>query len=301
PSIELKQTISKSVAGLITLKEYKSYFLEARYIATDIIPKYKIDIVTLDGYYFNTAYQKVIKKNANSILISVDDYQPFHYVSDVVINHAIGLNANQISREPYTKLFLGQKYFLVRKQLIQLLKEKKTISGIHSILICFGGADLNKNTLKALRAALNAYDFKMINLIIGSAFEHVSELEQITSQYSNIKVYNNVDTKAIVNLMRSCELAIVPASTIALESITAKLIILTGTTASNQKCIHNGIKTLKNVISIGSFNRITENLLKVQIKKIVNQFNKVVNFTAPIIYGDPVVDIYLSCYDKNSK
>jgi len=71
------------------------------------------EIVVLDNYYFDTDYQQEIK-NKGCKLVCIDDMHDKHYLADVVINHAEGLNENDFSREGYTKLFRGLNYALLR-------------------------------------------------------------------------------------------------------------------------------------------------------------------------------------------
>jgi UDP-2,4-diacetamido-2,4,6-trideoxy-beta-L-altropyranose hydrolase len=67
------------------------------------------EIVVLDNYYFTTEYQKAIKAKGCK-LVCIDDMQDKHYVADLVINHAEGINRNSFSIESYTRLLLGYKY-----------------------------------------------------------------------------------------------------------------------------------------------------------------------------------------------
>ncbi|MEO6830804.1 MAG: hypothetical protein ABI169_01290, partial [Chitinophagaceae bacterium] len=64
------------------------------------------DIAVLDGYHFDTEYQKIIK-SSGAKLVCVDDIAQYEFVADVVINHAGGINADIYSLAPDTKLYLG--------------------------------------------------------------------------------------------------------------------------------------------------------------------------------------------------
>src|SRR4030095_2375161 len=72
------------------------------------------EIVVLDGYNFKTTYQQQIKSKGCK-LVCIDDIHAYHFVADVVINHAPGIDAKQYSCEAYTQLYLGTKYVLLKK------------------------------------------------------------------------------------------------------------------------------------------------------------------------------------------
>ena len=68
--------------------------------------------IILDGYQFDTNYQKRLKQEEFKLL-SVDDYAPYHFVSDVILNQNT-TNKTIYSKESHTKgpiwifLFSGQ-------------------------------------------------------------------------------------------------------------------------------------------------------------------------------------------------
>jgi UDP-2,4-diacetamido-2,4,6-trideoxy-beta-L-altropyranose hydrolase len=291
PSLELKNIIEK-VANLIDLKEYNNYSTEAIDITT-IISDYKIDIITLDGYYFDTEYQKTIKENSNSVVISIDDNQPFHYVSDVVINHAGGIDKIKISKEPYTKLFLGYDYLLLRKEFIKLLDKEKTINSIRSVLICFGGADPTDLTGKIIDCLKNETTFERITVIVGASYEQSEKLKQTITQYKHIELKSNLDATSLSELMFKTDLAIVPSSTIGLEAFVSKMILLTGTTADNQQHIYNGLIKEDTVIGVGDFNELTNDQLLENINKANKKFSNY-NFISKNKINDSLAELYQS-------
>src|SRR5690242_18864490 len=64
------------------------------------------EIVVLDGYVFETAYQKYIKSKGCT-LACIDDIYAYHFVADVIINHSGGIHKELYSVKPYTQCFLG--------------------------------------------------------------------------------------------------------------------------------------------------------------------------------------------------
>ena len=88
--------------------------------------------------YYATEYQQQIKDKGCK-LVCIDDIHDKHYVADVVINHAPGLDKNNFSVEPYTKLCLGLDYVLLRKPFLEKpIAANKEIK-YNKVFICFGG------------------------------------------------------------------------------------------------------------------------------------------------------------------
>lgn len=291
-SNKLIKIISKLCTPII-LEQFKSYSYEAEKLAADIITQYKIDIIVLDGYSFDTSYQKIIKKKSKSILISIDDDQPFHYVSDVVINHAGGVSKEQISKEDYTKLFLGYNYLLLRKEFIQAFNTVRKISGINSVLICFGGADPHDITGQILNCLKHEKYIRKIIIVIGASYLKLKELEKSIDGYNHVEIKSNIGVKEMVLTMSNVDLAIVPSSTIGLEAFASKMILITGMTARNQKNIYNGLIKEKNVVGIGDFNTLNcPNLLQ-NITNIASKFNNY-TFNSEDKLNDNIVSLFKS-------
>ena len=70
-------------------------------------------MVVIDGYQFDTEYQQKVKKSGAS-LVCLDDLHNQHFVADIIINHAPGVDPGKYSAEPYTQYLLGPSYALLR-------------------------------------------------------------------------------------------------------------------------------------------------------------------------------------------
>ena len=104
--------------------------------------------VVVDGYQFDSAYQKKIK-DAGFKLLFIDDYGHCdHYDADIVLNQNVYASEDlYASREPYTKLLLGTQYVLLRAEFsTPPLREGKG-SG-QNTLITLGGFSQKKLSSK---------------------------------------------------------------------------------------------------------------------------------------------------------
>lgn len=84
----------------------------------------EIQIVVLDGYWFGPAYQKALNAQEVKVVV-VEDHGRGHYLADLIVNHAPGLEAAAYSTDrDHSEFALGTDYSLLRPQFLQQAKLK---------------------------------------------------------------------------------------------------------------------------------------------------------------------------------
>jgi UDP-2,4-diacetamido-2,4,6-trideoxy-beta-L-altropyranose hydrolase len=292
PSNEMTMEASKYTT-VISLPKIENYQADAEYLVQKVIPSFQPSVIVLDGYNFDSAYQHIIKQSSSAKLVCINDGQAFGPDADVVINHADGINPATFNTNSHTKIYTGSQYALLRKPFIEQGSLSREIKKIEHLFICFGGADTSRISLKALRAALAASSFKQINVVAGSNYLQDDEFNHLVANKTEINSFYNLGVSEMIGLMKSCELAIVPASTIALECRLCGMFMITGTTIDNQQLIYNGLKSLPFVNGVGDFLTISEAKLTSQIKNTVVNF-KGYAFPPFLTDADPVLNLFKS-------
>ncbi len=230
-------------------------------------------LIILDGYHFNSAYQKSIKKT-NAKLVYIDDLLNEHMCADIVINHSPNVTINLYKKEKYTKIYTGLEYVLLRKRFLEEASEKKEKKNkISSALITLGGSDEYNITLKILISLLNINQINSINIVIGVSYPHTDKLKQEVARSSkNIKVFSNLSELEMIELMRNCDIAFAPSSTTSLELISVNSVIFGGYSAYNQEYLYNYLKAQQLIFDLGDLQKITSNEISdVVIKHINNE------------------------------
>ena len=100
--------------------------------------------IVLDGYHFSADYQRIIKGFGLNLL-TLDDYRhAAHYYSDIVVNQNLHAHMDLYeNKEDYTRLLLGVRYVLLRKQFLKYQDWKRRIPKVASkMLITLGGVIL---------------------------------------------------------------------------------------------------------------------------------------------------------------
>lgn len=267
PSVELEKQIMEVCTSIIRLKKSSNFHEEAIFIAEHYInPR---DIVVLDGYNFDTQYQKILK-NKECRLVCIDDVHPYHFLSDVIINHVATIENHDYSTEYYTMIYKGPEYALLRGAFI-----KDDVNSVYKregeVLICFGGSDIYNITHKALQACLKASYVKSINVVVGSAYLHLNDLQQYVTinNTKKISIFSNINATDLAKLISKSQVAICPSSTIAYEICAVKGGILTGTYVDNQRYIESFISENELGLSVGDFKASDENLIAEKLDRII--------------------------------
>ncbi len=291
PSESIRHNIQLH-ATLILLPKFESYIEEAKYLAQEIVSKNAIHIITLDGYFFDTEYQRILKEDCSITLISIDDDQPFHYVSDIIINHAGGINETFFSAEKYTKFYLGESYLLLREEFLFNRKKSKTISDVTNVFICFGGTDFENFTWKTF-VTLIAFQDLRISVVIGTSNHKLDAFKELEKNNKNLELYINLGPNELANLMFKSDLGILPSSTVSLEALCCKMLLITGTTAKNQINIYNGLIEKDTVFGIRDFTLFDFNNLPIILTKIKSS-KKEYCFEPILLIEDPIMTLYKS-------
>ncbi|GAB2975265.1 hypothetical protein GCM10027049_07260 [Mucilaginibacter puniceus] len=256
------------------------------------------EIVVLDHYGLGSSYQNIIKQKGCK-LVCIDDLHQEHFYADAIINHAPGVKSNQYDAETYTRFYLGLDYAMLRSEFREQANNSRKIENIDRVLICFGGADPQNLTYKVLEIITQSGMFKNINVIVGNSYNYIAELLQFCASHKNVRCLSNLSASEMVEVMHNTELAIVPASSIAIECLSAKQVLLTGITDENQNDIHNGLVKFNSVKTIGDFRNLDHEILLNQLKTIKEQTGEF-SFSNIGDAANSIKNIFKSLsYDKN--
>lgn len=242
PLPTLKQQISEVCEHIIVLPETNDNLQEAIVIAQTYLTGN--EIVVLDGYHFVTDYQQTIKATGCK-LVCIDDIHAYHFIADVVINHAGGLSIQDYSSADYTQFFLGLKYALLRKPFRDTAQNRVYPNREENALfICLGGADPNNDTLKVLKNIEQLQSIKKCYLVLGGAYQHRATLKTfLTTSQLEIELLSNLSAEEMVHYMKKCGQAITSPSTISYEYSSVGGVLYLKTIADNQVDIHHFFMT----------------------------------------------------------
>jgi UDP-2,4-diacetamido-2,4,6-trideoxy-beta-L-altropyranose hydrolase len=196
----------------------------------------------LDGYHFDSAYQKAIKGAGLPLLVLDDMGHLLRYHADILLNTGIGATQSLYPRPGKGQLLLGLKYVLLREEFLRWGKVNKEIPGeAGKILVTLGGAD-SKNVTSRILEALSQIRTVQIRtkIVVGSVNPHAGHLKRkAASAGSRFEILEQVDH--MIDLMAWSDLAIAGAGSTCCElaymGVPSLLVVL----SENQKRLAEGM------------------------------------------------------------
>jgi len=195
------------------------------------------DWIVLDGYQFGADYQRRIKE-LGCRLLAIDDYgHAGHYRADYVLNPNGYATADFYeSREPETRLLLGTRFVLLRREFRHWRGWRKPqSSAAGKILVTLGGSDPDHVTLKVVEALRELQSAETEVIVVAGA--SYSQLDALKAAVETLGPNGQLRVNAadMPELMAWASVAISAAGTtcweLAFMQLPALLLIL----ADNQK------------------------------------------------------------------
>jgi UDP-2,4-diacetamido-2,4,6-trideoxy-beta-L-altropyranose hydrolase len=219
--------------------------------------------IVVDGYQFKSEYQRVIK-DAGSKLLFFDDYGHCkRYCADLILNQNLDANENLYSaREPYTRLLLGTKYCLLRREFAALREWKREIAPVaRKVLVMMGGSDPENVTARAI-AALQLAKIEGIEaaVVVGGSNPHFSELQSLAS-CCEFPLQLHRDASNIAELMCYADMAISAAGSTCWELAFLGLPALLLDLAENQTLLARQLHKRNCAVHIGNGQIVSQDLV----------------------------------------
>ena len=134
--------------------------------------------VVVDGYHLGPSYRREIVEGGLRLAVLDDNGEQGQYVAAVIINHNLHATAEMYADcPPNTRLLLGAKYTLLRRQFARGGEEREIPAAAQKILVALGGGDEHNVTGAVLEAIglLGRADLE-VRVILGGANPHESAL-----------------------------------------------------------------------------------------------------------------------------
>lgn len=157
--------------------------------------RYQAQWIVIDGYHFDAAYQRYLHAAGFRILF-IDDYgHAAHYYADIVLNQNICAHPEiYLHREPYTRLLLGTKHALLRREFWPWRDWQRPFpEKARKILVTLGGSDPDNVTLAVIQALCQLPDNDLEAVVlVGAQNPHYRELAMAVSEDARIQLRQNV-------------------------------------------------------------------------------------------------------------
>ena len=203
---------------------------EHAYTCLRVMPT-DIDLLIIDHYHLGAAFSKIMRRQANAIMV-IDDLADRVHDCDLLLDQNLFVNFesryNALVPAHCTKL-LGPRYALLRDEFYQSKRTRET----HHLLVNFGGSDADNLTDRLVNIIS---ELKIPNLtadiVVGSGYQGYDNLKSKVSRFSNMQLHVNCDYMAM--LMQRATLMIGSGGSTHWERCASGLTGLIITTAMNQ-------------------------------------------------------------------
>jgi len=254
----------------------------------DILAGHPCAWVVLDGYNFDDAYQQMVKETGHKLLAIDDMANLKHYYADVVLNQNSHAEQLHYFCEPYTRLLLGTRYVLLRREFLAWKEWHREIPEVaRRVLVTLGGGDSENNTLKVIHALqeVGIPDLEA-NVVIGASNPHASVLEQAVKQ-SCIPIRLVRDTRNMPELMAQADIAVIVGGVTLWELLFMGCVMISYDRNSIQEAIISQLGRENVLKYIGHLDRMVEGSLSSTIRELSRDQNKRCNI---FISGRQIVD-----------
>lgn len=193
--------------------------------------------IVVDGYHFDSAYQKTLGRGSWKVLWIDDDGRAAPYCTDLVLNqHIIPDEDIYSDRSAGTRLLLGTRHALLRREFQPWRGMKREIcDNAEKILVTLGGSDPDNVTLKVIEGIGRLESDRLhARVIVGAANTHVDVLRRACDQ-SSIRIELKEDVVGMPELMSWADVAVSAGGTTCWELAFMGLPNLIVVLADNQR------------------------------------------------------------------
>lgn len=237
------------------------------------IARYGLDSipVALDGYQFDADFQFGLKK-AGCRLLVMDDYgHAAFYHADWVLNQNISAHEElYANRSPHTRLLLGTKFALLRREFLKYRGWQREIRETASkVLVTLGGADPDNVTGKVIEA-LAPLDIE-VKVVVGGSNPHLPELQKAVERLKRqpAKIELIVNPPDMPGLMAWADLAIAAGGSTAWELAFMGLPSLFVMLAENQVGIATELESAGFGVCLGRGVDFDKGELQIAIRRVL--------------------------------
>ncbi len=194
-----------------------------------------ISLVIVDSYTLSIDFIYKFRECYDGKIAYIDDLNSFLYPVDIIIHGSVLGQFYQYKNNYNNTLILdGLQYNLLRDE-FRNLPPKRIEANVKEVLLTSGAGDSKNMTTKVINIFIENHllDTVHLNVIVGSAFKNIDEINELSKRSNKIKLYFN--PKSIVELMKRTDVAITAAGSTVYELFATGTPSVAIITALNQK------------------------------------------------------------------
>ena len=180
PMPAIRERLVSEKMQIVPLEVAPGGSLDARWTG-DLARRLGAVWIAVDGYHFGAEYQRELKSAGVRVLFVDDNGHSGSYAADLVLNQNVYADESLYEkREPQTRLLLGSRYAMLRREFQSWREWKRTLPAVgEKVLVSMGGSDPGNATLVAISVlrAIKVDEFEVL-VIAGGSNPHLDSLER---------------------------------------------------------------------------------------------------------------------------
>jgi len=232
--------------------------------------------VVVDGYHFGALYQHIIRACGLRLLFIDDNGHAEHYSADIVLNqNAHAREVLYMNKEPHTRLLLGTRYALLRREFSRYRGYTPRIPGLaRRVLVTLGGGNFNDLVFRVVnalqRVQLNGLEAVVVLGGNGPADEKIRAAAAWIKD--GVRLESNVTD--MPDLMAWAELAISAGGSTCWELAFMGLPSLVLVVAENQRPIAERLNSLGVAVNLGWYEDISTGEIADALNALLTSFER---------------------------
>jgi UDP-2,4-diacetamido-2,4,6-trideoxy-beta-L-altropyranose hydrolase len=213
--------------------------------------------VVLDGYHFDSACQRAVRRQGFRLLVIDDLAHLPAYHADVILNQNLGAEEVEYPCDPGTRLLRGCRYVLLRPEFNPWRPWQRAVPPIaRKVLLTLGGSDpLNAMPRLLEGASMARIPDLEVCAVIGAANPHAPAIPKTSAGPARIELLTNVGDMA--RQMAWADVAVSAAGTSCWEMAFMQLPALITILADNQRSAARRLQAAGLFENLGSAEDLT--------------------------------------------
>ena len=239
-----------------------------------IISDSKIDWIVVDHYALDNVWENKLRPYVSNIMV-IDDLANRRHNCDLLLDQNYIHDNNRYNRllSSDTIRLLGPKYVLLRKEFVQNNINRRQNKTTKRVFLFFGSVDQDNLTKLALKALTQPkLKHLLVDVVIGSANPHQSELAKEVKKHPNMKLYVQIDN--IAKLMSKADLSLGAGGATTWERMAIGLPSIVITIADNQLAFTKDLDKDGYINWIGNVDQQNEQTIYNALLKAINNNNQ---------------------------
>ena len=236
--------------------------------------------IVADGYAFQSTFQKRIKDRGFRLLVLDDNRHSEEYFADIVMNQNLFAATEFYPAQclkPYTKLLLGARYLLIRKEfVVERDPNRSCRRKVCKVLVTLGGSDPENVTqliIKGLQRC-NSYQFDVL-IITGVANPHIHSLRELirdSPDYHRFHLKTDVDD--MPKLMSTVDIAICGGGVTCWELVYMGIPSIVVVLSKNQSRNGEALAAANAVINLGFYSSLSAEVLESELCRLLVDYER---------------------------